>query len=367
MKTRAAVVTESGSPIAVLELRLAEPREGEVLVRVAAAGICHSDWHLVTGDTAHPLPAVLGHEGAGVVEAVGAGVTKVAPGDRVALNWAPYCGTCFLCKKGSPALCRTYVGPLWAGTMLDGTPRFALDDGRPVYHYCGLACFADRTVVPEPCCVPVPDAVPFEIAALIGCAVTTGAGAILNTAALEPGESVVVLGAGGVGLSAVMAARMVGCDPIIVVDRAAAKLEMAADFGASHAVAAGSGALEKVRELTDGFGADCAIEAVGHPQAQATALEATRSGGRCVLVGLAPMGSTTELDTARLVREEKAVLGSYYGSCDPERDFPLLCDHYASGRLPLDRLVSRRWALEEVNDAYAAMLSGEIARGVIAF
>src|SRR5215510_2161296 len=185
MKIQAAVFYEPGIPFTLETLELAPPQAGEVLVKVAAAGVCHSDWHLMTGATKHPTPAVPGHEGAGLVEAVGAGVTRIKPGDHVALSWAPNCGACFYCLHDRPSLCSTYVGPLWAGTMLDQTTRL-FKQGQPVYHFSALACFADHAVVPEQCCIPLPKAVPLTVAALIGCAVTTGVGAALNTARLRP-------------------------------------------------------------------------------------------------------------------------------------------------------------------------------------
>ena len=366
MRTRAAVVHEVGGPIVVEELELSPPRAGEALVRILAAGVCHSDWHLVTGATKHPLPAVLGHEGAGVVEAVGEGVTSVQEGDRVALNWAPYCGTCGLCRKGSPALCRTFVGPLWDGVMLDGTPRLHTLSGDPVYHYCGLACFSERAVVPASCCVKVPDDVPSEVAAIVGCAVTTGVGAVLNTAGVGAGESVAVFGAGGVGLSTVLGARLVGASPILVVDPAPDRRRKALELGASAAFPP-EGAVDGVLELTDGLGVDWSFECVGHADVQRAALGAARPGGRCVLVGLAPMGTSLELDTAQLVREEKAVLGSYYGSCDPARDLLRYAELFREGKLALDGLVTRRWQLDQIAEAYASLLAGEGARGVVVF
>ena len=364
MRTRAAVVREVGGPIRVLELELEPPKAGEVQVRVQAAGVCHSDWHLVTGATRHPLPAVLGHEGAGVVEAVGEGVASVAVGDHVALNWAPYCGTCGLCAKGSFALCRTYVGPLWDGVMLDGTPRLKTLEGEPVYHYCGLACFSERAVVPEPCCVKIDKDVPPEIAALVGCAVTTGVGAVCNTAGVKAGESVAVLGAGGVGLSVVLGARRAGAGPIVVVDPAPDRRAKAMEIGATHGVAPEDG-LMTVRAATDGLGADWTFECVGASDVQRAALECARPGGRCVLVGLAPMGTSFELDTAALVRQEKAVLGSYYGSCDPARDLVTYVEDWRAGRLAVDALVTRRWGLDQIAEAYDALLAGEGARAVI--
>jgi NDMA-dependent alcohol dehydrogenase len=366
MKVQAAVFYEVGVPFKIETLDLEPPRAGEVLVKVAAAGVCHSDWHLMTGATQHPTPVVPGHEGAGVVEAVGPGVSRVKPGDHVALNWAPNCGRCFYCLNDRPNLCSTYVGPLWAGTMMDSTTRLS-KDGQPVYHFSALACFADYTVVPQECCVPLNKAVPLPIAALIGCAVTTGVGAALNTAKVRPGSSVAVFGVGGVGLNIVMGAKLAGASRIIAVDRSEAKGDIALEFGATDFVMGGSAAVTDIRGLTEGRGADYVFEAIGLPAVQEQCLEATRPGGMLVLVGVAPMGSGTNLPGAILTRQEKTVTGSYYGTANTARDFPLLADLYLKGKLDLGRLISKTYPLAQVNEAYADMLSGEIARGVIVF
>src|SRR5258707_11700366 len=275
MKIKAAVLYEPGMPFAVETLDLEAPRAGEVLVKVAAVGVCHSDWHLMTGATKHPLPVVPGHEGAGVVAAVGPGVNVVALGDHVALNWAPNCGKCFYCLNDRPSLCAAYVGPLWAGVMLDGSTRLS-KDGQPVYHFSALACFAEYCVVPQECCVPFSKAVPLNVAALIGCAVTTGVGAVLNTARVKAGSSVAVFGAGGVGLSIIMGAHLAGASRVIAVDVAPAKLEMARGFGATDALLGGPRGNDAIRELTSGRGTDYVFQAVGLPGVEAHQLDAPR-------------------------------------------------------------------------------------------
>ena len=374
MKIKAAVFYEPGVPFAVETLDLAPPREREVLVRVAAAGVCHSDWHLMTGATRHAAPVVPGHEGAGVVVAVGPGVGRVRVGDHVALNWAPSCGACFYCLHERPSLCDTYVGPIWAGTMMDGTTRLSKDvpsddtsDGMPVYHFSALACFADHTVVPEECCVPLDKAVPLTVAALIGCAVTTGVGAVLNTARVRPGSSVAVYGAGGVGLSIIMGAKLAGASRIIVIDTHEAKGDIAQSFGATDILMAGPDTVTSIRNMTGGRGADYVFEAIGLPRVQEECLAAVRPGGTVVLAGISPMGSGTNLPGAIITRQEKTVTGTYYGSANPARDFPLYADLYRRDLLDLDRLVSRTYPLERINEAYADMLGGEIARGLIVF
>ena len=366
MKTQAAVFYEVNNPFEVETLDLAGPRAGEVLVKLAATGVCHSDWHLVTGATQHPLPVVPGHEGAGVVQEIGPGVTRVKLGDHVALNWAPNCGSCFYCLNDRPNLCSTYVGPIWAGTMMDGTTRLS-KNGQLIYHFSALACFAEYAVVPQECCISLSQEVPFNIAALIGCAVTTGVGAALNTARVKPGSSVAVFGAGGVGLSIIMGAQLAGASQIIAVDRVEAKRDIARQFGATQVLLAGPGTNDAIRDLTGGRGADYVFEAIGIPAVQEQCLEAARPGGTIVLAGVSPMGSNTNLPGAIITRQEKTVMGSYYGTSNTARDFSLYADLYLKGKLDLDRLVSKTYSLDQINLAYADMLSGETARGVIVF
>lgn len=366
MKIRAALLRRPGDRMEIVTLDLAPPRSGEVRVRMVAAGVCHSDWHLVTGDTKHPLPVVLGHEGAGVVDEVGPDVEGIAVGDHVALSWAPSCGECFYCGIGRPNLCGTYVGPIWAGTMLDGETRLSFE-GAPVYHYCSLACFAEYAVVPAVSCVVVPPSLPLEIAAVIGCAVTTGVGSVLNTAEVQPGQSVVVFGAGGVGLSTVMGAHLAGAHPIIAVDPIESRRQAALDLGASHALEPGPDVVAKIRSLTGERGADYAFEAVGIPALQEQSLTAIRPGGTAVFSGLSPMGSATNLPGAILVREEKTVKGSYYGTANPPVDFLRYAELSQNGQLPLDRLITRSYPLEEINEAFEDMLTGRTRRGIIRF
>jgi S-(hydroxymethyl)glutathione dehydrogenase / alcohol dehydrogenase len=366
MKIKAAVFYEPGTPFVVEELDLEEPRDHEVLIKIAAAGVCHSDWHLMTGATQHTLPVVPGHEGAGIVVAIGPGVTRVETGDHVALNWAPNCGECFYCLHEKPSLCDTFIAPIWAGTMLDGSPRLS-KNGKPVYHFSALACFAEYAVVPEASCVKLNKDIPLTIAALIGCAVTTGVGAVLNTAKVRAGSSVVVYGAGGVGLSIIMGAKLAGASRIIAVDTHAAKGEFSRSFGATDFLLTGPETILMIKHLTDGRGADFVFEAVGLPAVQEECLAAVRPGGTVILAGLAPMGSGTNFPGAVIARQEKTITGTYYGSANPVRDFPLYADLYRQGMLDLGSLISRTYPLEEINQAYSDMLSGEVARGLILF
>jgi NDMA-dependent alcohol dehydrogenase len=362
----AALLTGINEPFRIETLSLASPQAGEVLVRLRAVGVCHSDWHLVTGATHHPLPVVAGHEGAGIVEAVGEGVDGLVPGDAVILSWAPDCGRCFYCLNGQPNLCETFTGPIWNGVMLDGTPRLSWN-GQPVYHYCGLAAFAEYTVVPAQSCIPIASHVPMEVAALVGCAVATGVGAALFTSPVRAGQTVVVVGCGGVGLSTIMGALLAGAGTIIAVDTSPARLEIARTFGATHTLLSGDDTVDLVRRLTGGRGADHVFEAVGATRVQELAFRLTRPGGTLTLVGLSKMGTATNLPGAEIVRREVTIRGSYYGSVNTHRDFPMFIDLFQVGRLPIQRMVTKRWRLEEINDAYQAMLSGDGARGVIVF
>ncbi len=366
MKVKAALLLGPGQGFVIEELDLQAPRAGEVLVKIAASGVCHSDYHVMSGTTKHPMPCVCGHEGAGVVEAVGPNVTRVRPGDHVVLSWAPDCGQCYYCLHGQPNLCETFTAPIWAGTMLDGSPRLSFK-GQPVYHYCGLASFAEYAVVPQESCISIRKDVSLAVASLIGCAVATGVGAAIYTAQVRPGESVVIYGAGGIGLNIVQGALLCGASTIITVDTNATKMEIARDFGATHTLMAGKDALTAIRDLTGGRGADHVFEAVGLPAVQEAAFEAVRPGGTLTLVGLSPMGSGTNLPGAVITRQEKVIRGSYYGSVNAHRDFPLFIDLYASGQLQLDKMISRQYPLEEINTAYDVMLGGEVARGVIIF
>src|SRR5215213_3249791 len=268
MKIRAAVLDAPGEPFRIEELTLDQPKRGEVLVGLAAVGVCHSDWNLVTGATNHPMPVIPGHEGAGVVEAVGEGVDDVAIGDHVILSWAPACGRCFYCIHDKPNLCETYTGPIWNGTMLDGTTRLHRASGEDVYAYCGLAALATHTVVPRQSCVVIRKDVKLEVAALVGCAVSTGVGAAMFTARVKAGESVVVFGCGGVGLNIIQGTRLCGATPILAVDTRPEKIWVAEHFGAQSAFLMSDDVAGIIKHHTAGRGADHVFEAVGDPALQ---------------------------------------------------------------------------------------------------
>jgi S-(hydroxymethyl)glutathione dehydrogenase/alcohol dehydrogenase len=359
------VLRELNQPFSVEAVELEAPGPGEVEVRLAAAGVCHSDWNVVTGATSNPLPAVLGHEGAGVVVSVGEGVESVAEGDHVVLSWLPACGRCFYCMQGRHVLCDVAMEDMFRGTLPGGALRLSRN-GDSLYHYSYLSAFAESCVVPEGCCVRVRDDAPFEVAALVGCAVMTGYGAAVKRAQVEEGSVVAVFGAGGVGLSAVMGARLAGAAAVVAVDPVEFKRKTALDLGATHALDPTSEDVEAaLRDLTDGRGADTALDTAGVPGIVAQAYAAVRRGGTVVAVGLPAEGLTADLPASDLPREEKVVTGSFYGSCDPQEDMPRVLDLYMEGKLPLDRLVTRTYPLDEINEAFAAMNSGEVARAVI--
>lgn len=366
MKMQAAILTKPNTPFRIETVDLAEPKAGEVLIKITASGVCHSDWHVATGTTNHPMPVITGHEGAGIVQAIGEGVTRVKEGDHVTLSWTPDCGECFYCQNNQPNLCETYTEPIWTGVQLDGTSRVRWQ-GQPVYIYCGLGTFAEYIVVPQQSCVPIRKDIPLEVASLVGCAVATGVGASMYTAKVRPGESVVVYGAGGVGLNIIQGAVLCGAGKIISVDTNPAKMKIAKQFGATHTLMSDASTIQAIRDLTDGRGADHVFESVGIPKLQESALEAVRPGGMLTLVGLSPMGSGTNLPGAVITRTEKTIRGSYYGTVNPRRDFPLFVDLYVAGKLKLDELITKRYALDQINQAYQDMLTGEVARGIIVF
>jgi Zn-dependent alcohol dehydrogenase len=364
--TRAAVLYEGGQPLVVEELELEEPRAGEVLVRVVAAGVCHSDLSIARGRLNTPLPAVLGHEGAGVVEAVGPGVANVEVGDHVAFLYRAACGDCAYCYQGLPALCAQGVRLRVDGTLVDGTTRFTTRDGRPVHHFSGVSAFAERTVLPATAVAAVPKALSLETLAIVGCAVMTGAGAVLNAARMRAGAQAVVFGCGGVGLSAIQGAQIAGASRLIAVDIAADKLELARELGATHVIdASREEVVERVRELTGGLGADYGFETAGLVATLEQAVESVRAGGMVVAVGIPSATATIELPLAPFVGGEKTLRGSMYGTCNFAVDLPMLVDLYRGGRLRLDELVGRRMGLDEVNAALDGLEGGDVARTVL--
>lgn len=358
---KAAVLYGFDEPLVVQEVELDPPRQGEILVRMAASGVCHSDLHVVQGIHPTSLPVILGHEGAGVVESVGPGVSHVGPGDHVMLTWLPYCGVCRQCARGKPNLCEDVAW--YDATLQDGTCRFHRGGVR-IHHY-NTSSFAERSVVPARTAIPVDPSLPLIQLALMGCAVMTGVGAALNTARVRPGDTVAVVGCGGVGLNVVQGAAIAGARTIVAVDPVAAKLELARELGATHGVdPSGGDAIAEVRALTGGV--DHSFEALGRPETIELAIELTGRGGQAILIGMAPPAARVPFDALTATLEERVIRGCWYGSCRPLADFPLLVELYRSGRLRLDPLIVEI-GLDGVNDAFARMQSGEAARSVIVY
>lgn len=360
---RAAVLEEYGKPLHVEDVDLAPPREREVYVRVRATGVCHSDRSIQEGKLPYPVPCVPGHEAAGVVEEIGPGVRRVQPGDHIVAIWHPMCRQCFFCLRGQPQLCEAHRDR--RGLMDDGTSRLSRG-GELLYHGINSATFAEACVLRETGVVPIPTDVPFDVAAVLGCAALTGVGAAVRTARVQPGEMVVVIGCGGVGVNVIQGARLAGAEPIVAVDSVAGKLETAKRFGATHTVdASTTDAREVILELTAGRRADVAFEVVGSPGLQRQAVELTRRGGRVVFVGAPPFGSEVTLDALTLALGERQLLGCFHGSSDPVRDVPHLLALWRSGKLDLPGLITRTAPLEDVNRAFGDMDAGTVVRTVL--
>jgi alcohol dehydrogenase len=370
----AAVLDASGAtrpyaksrPLSVETVEVPAPDAGEVAVSIRAASLCHSDLSVVNGDRAWPMPIVPGHEAAGVVDAIGPGVTSVAPGDRVVLIFLTQCGTCARCGEGRPWLCEAGTSANRQGRLITGGPRLTRD-GRSIHHHMGLSAFAERALVADRSLVPLPADVPFTVASLFGCAVMCGAGTVLYTAGVRPAQSVAVIGLGGAGLSAVMGAVIAGSGEIIAVDPSPAKRQLARALGATAVVDPASGnAAEEIRDRSRG-GVDHAIEAAGTLAAFETAFRATRRGGSTVTLGLPPAADRFPLPLAQLVAEARTIRGSYIGSCVPRRDIPAFVELYRQGRLPVDRLISGTLALDEINEALDRLADASAIRQVITF
>ncbi|MCN9242604.1 zinc-binding dehydrogenase [Streptomyces sp. RY43-2] len=371
MKTRAVVLRAVSTarpygetrPVEVEELELGAPREGEVLVRITAASLCHSDLSVVNGDRVRPLPMALGHEAVGIVRETGPGVSRVRPGDHVALVFVPSCGFCADCAAGRPALCARAAAANGSGALLHGPSLLTDASGAPVHHQLGVSAFSEHAVLAQESVVPIPKDIPFTVASMFGCAVLTGAGAVINTAGLRPGQSTVVYGLGGVGLSAVLGARAAGAYPVIAVDPVLEKRELALRLGATHAYAPGE-AVEAIRELTSG-GAELAVEAVGSPKVMAECLTAVARGGTVVSVGLPAPDRVLEVPALAFAGEGKSLLGSYMGDAVPRRDIPRFLDLWRAGLMPVERMHTATLLLTDINSAMEELASGRAIRQVI--
>ncbi len=362
---RAAVLREADAPVGIESLTLAAPRAGEVRVRILGSGVCHSDLHVRDGDWPRPLPVVMGHEGAGVIEAVGPGVTDRHVGQPVALAWLVPCGICRACRAGRPWACPD--SPSFRHAMLDGATVLRGAGGDAVLSYCGIATMAEATVVPVAAAIPIPDGIDPAVAALIGCCVTTGVGAVLKTAEVPAGATVAVIGLGGVGLSCVMGAALAGAARIVAIDRVAAKLVVAREVGATDGIAAGddpTATIEALRDLTDG-GPDYVFEAIGRVETVELAIESLPLGGTAVLVGMTPLDARASFAVYPFVDGSRRLLGSNYGFADPAIDLPRYARLHLEGRLPVERLIDRRIGLAELEAAFARLRAGDGLRQVV--
>jgi S-(hydroxymethyl)glutathione dehydrogenase/alcohol dehydrogenase len=359
---RAAVLRGTGAEFVVEELALRALGPHDVHVHITASGVCHSDLSIQNGTIPHPLPAVLGHEGAGVVLATGPEVTTLAAGDHVVLAWVAPCRACFFCLRGHPELCEHGLD------HARGRPYATGQDGTTFLAAFGTATFGEETVVPERACVKIDSSFPLELGALVGCGVVTGVGAVLNSARVEPGSSVVVIGCGGVGLAAIQGARLAGAAPIVAVDRVASKFDLARRCGATDSIdSSQTDPVATVKELTGGRGADQVFEVVGRSDTIQAAFDMTRRAGTCTIVGAGSPSDMVKFGALALMVGAKTLRGCVYGSTDPARDFPEIVRLQQAGKLDLDALVTRRIELDELNDAFRAMEAGEVARSIIVY
>jgi S-(hydroxymethyl)glutathione dehydrogenase/alcohol dehydrogenase len=364
---RAAVLHAAQTPLSIETVTAANVKPTDVLVRVRAAGLCHTDLEVVEGSLRYPMPIVLGHEAAGVVERVGAAARSVKAGDHVVLSWNPHCGQCFYCDRDAPILCEEYLGEGPKARAFDGESRAALADGRELQQLMFMGAFGEYCIVPDQQAIPAPKEIPFDRACLIGCGVMTGAGAALNLGAIAHGDTVMVVGCGAVGLAAVQGARLAGAGVIIAVDLDPAKLVLAQRMGATLGVdASKDDVIAAAKRETSGRGADVVIESAGSASAFRMTTEAVRPGGQVIWLGKIDVNKDVAFRWGSLM-QEKRIRRVSYGNARPRRDFPLLARAYLDGSLMLDELISRRIALEEINDGFAALKRGETIRSVITF
>jgi S-(hydroxymethyl)glutathione dehydrogenase/alcohol dehydrogenase len=354
---RAAVLYERRTPLVVENLDLVEPGPGEVEIDLVASGVCHSDLHHIQRDnTASKLPLALGHEGAGVVRRVGPNVTRVSPGDHVIIAFGPKCGECYYCVRGMPHLC-TPAAP--------ARPRLFRGD-LVINQFLEVATYAERTVVSDKNVVKIRDDAPLAACSLVACGVTTGIGAVINTAKVEPGSNVLVVGAGGVGLNVIQGARLAGATRIIAVDIRDNKLELAREFGATHVInSTRDDVPETAKALTGGYGVDYAFEVIGLPATITQAYESIHKGGVAVVVGVSDERAELTIKPVWMMRQAKTLMGCAYGSARPQVDFPKIVDLYMAGKIQLDELITRRYGLDEINEAFRAMEAGEVARSIL--
>src|SRR5689334_21578456 len=363
---KAAVLYKANMGLEVVDVEQEGPKAGEARVKVKAAGVCHSDWHIMNGDWPLPLPMVLGHEAAGIVEEVAPGVTNVKPGDHVIFSFRPHCGRCLYCSIGRSILCDGHNDtPRWV--MFDGTHRLKRN-GDEIKQMARIGTFAEQVVCPAEMLVPIRKEMPWPQAALMGCCVPTGVGAVTRCAEVEAGASVLVVGCGGVGLNVVQGARLAGASIIAAADLLDSKLQYAKNFGATHTFNAKvENVVDRVRELTAGRGMDYAFDAIGGEATTLQIIDAIRPGGTAVIVGMAALNVRAPITPYNMALQEKAIKGTMYGSVRPNVDFPKLVDLYLDGRLKIDELVSRTYSLDQINEGFTALRTGQVALGVVVF
>jgi alcohol dehydrogenase (nicotinoprotein) len=368
MKTRAAVLYRPGEAIRVEEVELDPPKDHEVQVKMVAAGVCHSDYHIVVGDLPAYLPIALGHEGAGIVEEVGPGVTNCKPGDHVVLSFIPSCGTCYYCTRGHTNLCNMGAAILM-GPQLDGTFRMHNAQGEGVGQMCVISTFSERSVVPDMSVIKVADYYPLNKAVLVGCGVPTGVGAVIHRAKVQAGSTVMVIGCGGIGMNAIQGAALAGARMVIAVDVVDFKLEKAKEFGATHTINAKNQDVVQIsKDLTWGMGVDYAFEAIATPATIGQAYACTGKNGTVVVIGLTPAtAESIPVPPLDLVLFQKTIMGTLYGDSQPRNDIPNLLAMYHAGKIKLDELITRTYTLDQINEAYADMVAGKNIRGVIEF
>jgi len=360
-----AVVVSDTDTFSVEEVELAAPKAGEVKVKMVAAGVCHSDLSVINGTIPAKFPFIIGHEGAGIVDEVGDGVTNVKPGDHVILSFVPFCQDCYFCDNGQPYLCEA-ANKVNMGCQLDGTTR-TTKGGEDVQVMNGLGCMAESVVCPSISVVPIDDDIPMEIGALVGCGVTTGVGAALNAAKVQPGTSVAVIGCGGVGLSTIQGAKVAGAKTIIAIDLSPEKLELAKSFGATHGLIADDDLFGNVKGLTEGRGVDYGFEVIGFSKTMELAYNMTRNGGVTTLVGIGKHKDRMSFSALAFPVKAKKLCGCMYGDSNPPEDFPRMLDLYKKGELELDKMITKTYNIDEAPEAFRALEAGENARGVILF
>ena len=367
MKTKAAVLFEANTKLEICKVDLEKPQAGEVCVEIKAAGVCHTDYSVMKGQLNAPLPAILGHEGAGVVVEVGDGVSDVQVGDHVIPLWRLSCGECEYCLRRRPALCAVGSKIRSSGRMSDGRSRFSLH-GKEIFHFAGVSAFSNFSVLPEGAVLKIPKDLPFDLAALIGCSVITGVGSVMNAAEMRPGSSVAVFGAGGIGVNVIQGATLAGAKEIIAIDQYDSRLDQARTFGATRVInSKNEDPVAAIRQFTNERGVDFAFEAVGLPITIQQAYESLSKAGKAIVIGIPSNTAKISISAVPLVFEERTITGSLYGSASPRLDIPKMINLYKDGKLNLEKLLTNQYPLEEINEAYDAMMSGESLRSVITF